>query len=67
MGGIVIKGKKYDFSMVDLVACFAKKPDCFVKQLCDRLVKDNDLKSWIELLCLLFLSKYPFYGGSGDG
>ncbi|GFZ71985.1 hypothetical protein PSE10C_27270 [Pseudomonas amygdali pv. eriobotryae] len=25
VGGIVIKGKKYDFSMVDLVACFAKK------------------------------------------
>ncbi|WP_057401235.1 hypothetical protein [Pseudomonas amygdali] len=67
VGGIVIKGKKYDFSMVDLVAFFAKKPDCFVKQLCDRLVKDNDLKNWIELLCMLFLSKYPFYGGSGDG
>ncbi|KPX17524.1 Uncharacterized protein ALO71_02117 [Pseudomonas amygdali pv. dendropanacis] len=25
VGGIVIKGKKYDFSMVDIVACFAKK------------------------------------------
>ncbi|MCQ2989921.1 hypothetical protein NLO72_11850 [Pseudomonas tremae] len=61
VGGIIIKGKEYNFSMIDLVAFLAKKPDGFVKQLGERLAEDDDLKCQTELLCMLFLSKYPFY------
>ncbi len=67
VGGIIIKGKEYDFSMIDLVAFLAKRPDDFVKHVCAQLVGDDDSKYRTELLCMLFLSKYPFYDGSSDG
>lgn len=63
IGGMLVQGEKYCFSMLDLVTLLAKRPPALVRDFGVRLSSSEDLEARTELLCMLFLNKYPFHGG----
>ncbi|EZI27320.1 hypothetical protein [Pseudomonas extremaustralis] len=66
IGGITIKNEEYGFSMLDLVHFLGKMPQADIEELEVRLFGDNH-NSRVELLCMMFLHKYPFYESDVKG
>jgi len=60
IGGIAFDGNDYNFSMLDLITLMTRRSEDFVMELCARLADEKNIEARTELLCLLFLNRYPF-------
>ncbi len=63
IGGMLVQGEEYKFSMLDLVTLLARNSPELVRDLGVRLSSSEGLEARTELLCMLFLNKYPFHEG----
>lgn len=68
VGRIMMQGKNYEFSILDLGRLVADLSEIERNEFSERLFGSDDdaRKSRTELLCMLFMRKHPFYHGEGE-